>query len=137
MEEPLAGYREIEHTADWELHIWAPDFSGLLVQSARGMYALTLMQLENEPRVTRQLEIVHSDREGLLVDFLTELLFISEDEGLGFDTFELEINDDRFNAHLTGAPIRFQAKEIKAVTYHHLHVRETERRLEVNIVFDV
>ena len=38
---PPHGYREIEHTADWELKVWAPDLRGLLEQAARGMYALS------------------------------------------------------------------------------------------------
>jgi SHS2 domain-containing protein len=36
-----------------------------------------------------------------------------------------------------GAPIQTQSKEIKAVTYHNLEIRETSRGLEVSIVFDV
>ena len=26
----MAGYREVEHTADWELEVWATDLAGLL-----------------------------------------------------------------------------------------------------------
>jgi SHS2 domain-containing protein len=36
----VAGYREREHTADWELEVWAPDLPRLLEQAARGMYRL-------------------------------------------------------------------------------------------------
>jgi len=40
-------------------------------------------------------------------------------------------------AEVAGAPIESIAKEIKAVTYHNLAVRETARGLETTIVFDV
>ena len=41
-----AGFREKEHTADWELDVWAPDLPALLDQAARGMYWLMGAQLE-------------------------------------------------------------------------------------------
>jgi len=132
-----SGFREREHTADWEIQVWAPDLDALLAQAARGMYSLTHIQLQDEPRVTRHVEIPFNDPESLIVDFLSELLFLGEDEALGFDNFEIELDDDILRAKLIGAPIQSQAKEIKAVTYHNMQVRETERGVEVNIVFDV
>jgi SHS2 domain-containing protein len=40
-------------------------------------------------------------------------------------------------AQVESAPIASLAKEIKAVTYHNLAIRQTERGLQANIVFDV
>jgi SHS2 domain-containing protein len=40
-------------------------------------------------------------------------------------------------AEVEGAPVAAIARDIKAVTYHNLVVRETERGLEATIVFDV
>ncbi|MFC2053874.1 archease, partial [Chloroflexota bacterium] len=36
MKREIAGFREIEHTADWELEVWAPDILELLKQAAIG-----------------------------------------------------------------------------------------------------
>jgi SHS2 domain-containing protein len=131
------GFREREHTADWELEVWGPDLATLLEQAARGMYALTQTQLNPETRLTRAFELPYHDPESLLVDFLSELLYLGEDQGIGFDSFDIQLDGDELRAELEGAPIKSQAKEIKAVTYHNLRVRQTERGLEVNIVFDV
>jgi SHS2 domain-containing protein len=38
---------------------------------------------------------------------------------------------------MKGGHLVEQRKEIKAVTYHNLSIRETERGLEAEIVFDV
>lgn len=132
-----AGFREHEHTADWELEVWAPDLPGLLKQAAEGMYALAQTELETSPRTTRTLVVSAPDPESLLVDFLGELLFLGEEDGLAFDHIEIEVSEGRLRANLEGAPIRFQAKEIKAVTYHNLSIRETGHGLVVRIVFDV
>ena len=137
MDTSTAGYREIEHTADWELHIWAPDLTSLLEQAARGMYALSNTRLAAGTRLTRHFEIPFTDRESLLVDFLSELLFYGEDEEIAFDEYQLDFDGFSLAARVGGAPIEEQSKEIKAVTYHRLEVRKTGRGLEVNIVLDV
>jgi len=137
MNSQASGYREIEHTADIELHVWAPDLVALLKQTAKGMYALSGTELAEEPRLTRSFEISFWDRETLLVDFLSELLFYGEDENIGFHGYQLDINKDELKVQAEGASIESQKREIKAVTYHNLEVRETERGLETNIVFDI
>lgn len=137
MKNHLAGFRELEHTADWELEVWALELPALLEQAARGMYSLSELCLQDEPRDERRLEIHSADAEGLLVAFLSELLFVLEDEQVGFDTFHLKIDDNHLEAVLVGAPVIDVKKEIKAVTYHNLKIREEAGGLRVNIVFDV
>ncbi|MEN8171897.1 MAG: archease [Chloroflexota bacterium] len=134
---PRSGFREIEHTADWELQVWAPDFLALLEQAARAMGILLEITLESTPRLHRSFELPFSDQETLLVDFLSELLFLGEDQGIAFDKFELKMFGNSFYASLEGAAIKDQAKEIKAVTYHCLKIRSTAQGLETNLVFDV
>lgn len=132
-----AGYQEIEHTADWELHVWAPDLEALLQTATQGMYALSHTEIDATPREIREFEIPFMDRESLLVDFLSELLFLGEAEGLAFSECQLDFNGSTLMVRASGAAIKAQAKEIKAVTYHRMQIIETERGLEVNIVFDV
>lgn len=131
------GYEEIEHTADFELHVWAPSLPRLLEQAARGMYELSQTELADSPRLTREFEISFSDTESLLVDFLSELLFFGEDVSLAFDEFDLSFVGCSLKARLNGAPIDRQSKEIKAVTFHGMKISETDRGMDVNIVFDV
>lgn len=137
MEDRISGYLELEHTADWQLAVWAPDFVMLLVEAARGMYALSGTRLETKQSESRILEISAQEREVLLVMFLEELLYLGEMEGLAFDKFELKLNNGILSAQLVGGDLISQEKEIKAVTYHNLNIKETERGLEANIVFDV
>ena len=131
------GFQERPHTADWALDVWAPDLPTLLEQAARGMYALMGTRLRAEPRTQRSFELRSSDPESLLVAFLSELLYWGEQEGLGFDTFHLALSGETLQANVGGAPIESQSKEIKAVTYHNLAIRQGERGLETTVVFDV
>ncbi len=132
-----AGFREIEHTADWQLEAWAPELAGLLEQAARGMYKLAGIRLKSEPLTIRSFEIDAGDAETLLVRFLSELLYIQEQEGLGFDGYELKVRGYSLSARLSGAPLASTGKEIKAVTYHNLLVRSNPQGVSVSIVFDV
>jgi SHS2 domain-containing protein len=131
------GHREIDHTADWALEVWAPDLASLLAEAARGMYQLMGVVLANGARQRRRIELAAADRESLLVDFLVELLYLAESEGLAFDVVSIEAAEGGLRASLEGAPMRSRTKDIKAVTYHHLEVRDTARGVETRIVFDV
>lgn len=131
-------FEEISHTADWSLRVWADDLAGLLAESARGMYALANAEPAEGPRVKRELTLDAVDAESLLVAFLEELLYLSESEKLIFDTFsETKIEGFKLKIEMEGAIIESMDKEIKAVTFHNLQIRESERGLEVEIVFDV
>jgi SHS2 domain-containing protein len=137
MESKESGYREIEHTADWELEVWAPDLTSLFIQAARGMYALSGVVLQPGPRLTRALKLEAFDSESLLVSFLSELVFLGEMEDLGFDEYDLSLDGSSLVARVSGACIKDRKKEIKAVTYHNLEITSGPRGLEVRIVFDV
>lgn len=131
------GFREISHTADWELEVWAPDLKSLLEHAARGMYHLTDLKLAHHPQLTRELEILFREPETLLIDFLTELIYLTESERIAFDEFNLQLKGNQLNALLVGSKIESLAKEIKAATYHKLEIRESRDGLVANIVFDV
>jgi SHS2 domain-containing protein len=72
------------------------------------------------------------------VRFLTELLWVEQEQRLGFDGFSIQVdNECDLHAELNGSSILSLDKEIKAVTYHNLAVKASEQGLRVNIVFDV
>jgi len=131
------GFEEIPHTADWSIRVWANELPGLLAESARGMYWLAGAQLADRPRIKRSFDTVGADSESLLVAFLSELVFYTEQEFAGFDDFDIRIKDGRLKAELGGAPLKSLDKAIKAVTWHNLEIKTTARGLEVEIVFDV
>ena len=137
MEEQISGYCELDHTADWEIEVWAPDLAGLFEEAARGMYALSGACLDTSNPESRTIVVSAMEPEVLLVMFLEELLYFGEMENLGFEKFELRLEDGELSAKLEGGSLVSLEKEIKAVTYHNLQIRETGRGIKVNIVFDV
>lgn len=132
-----SGYREIAHTADWELEVWAPDLGSLLVQAALGMYQLTGTQITPLPRIKRMIQLQCEEQETLLIEFLNELLYLGDSEQLAFDEFALQIDGNQIEAEMLGGKIKSMSKEIKAATYHNLNIKRTKQGLIANIVFDV
>ena len=138
MTERVNSFEEIEHTADWAYRVRGKNLGELFIQAAWGLYALVEMQLAPAPQTTRLIQLKGIDRESLLVAWLNELLYFHESEGLGFEGLEIEHLDEiSLQAKVTGAPTQKWLKDIKAVTYHNLAIRETESGLEVTLVLDV
>jgi len=131
-------YDEIEHTADWALRVRGRTLADLFINAAMGMYALSVDAPAIVPQVERTVEVTGVDAETLLVNWLNELLYLTEVEGLVFGQFELvEFAPIRLRAVARGqanAPLR---KHIKAVTFHNLHIASTDHGYQVTIVFDV
>jgi SHS2 domain-containing protein len=132
-------WEEIPHTADLSLRVWGKDLRALFENAARGM--LDLMggiPIENLP-VSEKFYSLHApDWETLLVDWLTELLYLAEDgEVLVGAVDVIEVDDLCLRASVSGWPDGRYDKLIKAVTYHDLSIVSTERGYEVVIVFDV
>ena len=135
---PENNFEEIEHTADWAYRVRGENLAELFIQAALGLYSLVGMQLASGERITRSLQLEGIDRESLLVAWLNELLFFHESEGLGFDRLEIQhLDKTSIQAKVTGAPTQQWLKDIKAVTYHNLAIRETQSGLEVTLVLDV
>lgn len=142
MHKKEAGFREIEHTADVELEVWGADIPTLFGEAAKGMYHLSQIKRKGDGDTqadqSRSFTVRGTDLESLLVAFLSELLFYLETEGLAFDAFDLQFQEDhRLRAQLEGSIIEGRNREIKAVTFHNLNIKETESGWQVRIVFDV
>ena len=74
------GYQEIAHTADWALRVWAPDIYRLLISAVEGMYALSELELSDSETQEVRFSVNALDKESLLVELMSELLFFSESQ---------------------------------------------------------
>lgn len=133
---------EIEHTADWAIRVRARDFRNLFVGAATGMFGLVAER--SKVGLDRQVEIELDaiDIEVLLVDWLNELLYLSEEHNVVFFDFSIHALDLRKE----GARLRAQArggqpdelfKVIKATTFGGLAIVQHDDAVQVEIVFDV
>ncbi len=132
------AYEELEHTADWAIRVRGTDLAELLRNAAMGMLHLSGAVPQAGTSSQRLLQLSASDRESLLVDFLHELLLGLEMRQVTCSEIEIQsATDTALQAVLTEAPAEGPVKHIKAVTYHELHIEQTDQGLVASIVFDV
>lgn len=133
------AWEEVDHTADWALKAWGHDLRALFENAARGMAALIGGEARPGQESThRQFNLSAPDLETLLVDWLTALLILVEDEGAFFEAIEVqEVARASLRGRVSYRPGGQFTKHIKAVTFHNLAVRQTAEGYETVIVFDV
>ncbi|MCK6627628.1 MAG: archease [Anaerolineae bacterium] len=136
---PKVEFEEIEHTADWALRVRGQDLAELLINAARGMSSLLVQELAEIPlEVEKHFELEAADAESLLVNWLSELVYWVEAEGVVFGEYELHhVTPTHLQAVVRGGHVPALQKHIKAVTYHKLEIVETDDGLEATVVFDV
>lgn len=136
-----AGFEPLEHTADEGVRVWAPDWSGLLEQAARGMFAVIADPRSVRPERERRVALRADSREALLHDWLEELNGLHQSEGELYAAFEVEADDVSLRARVRGEaidPARHALRtEVKAVTWHDLRVEESGEGLRARVLFDV
>ena len=141
-------YRELDHTADRALQVWGRELVDLFAGAARGMCSL-MGDLEGlVPGGWRTVRLESTDLEGLLVEWLNELLYLIESEGLLFVEYRIESLSTSevardgtpgatMTAHLGGAVAPVTKADIKAATFHDLALVEDAAGWSATITFDV
>jgi SHS2 domain-containing protein len=129
---------EVEHTADWAIRVCGATLPELFVNAATGMYSLVADLSSAEPTIERVIKVKGIDAEALLVNWLNELIYHTEMDGEIFCEFHIDSFDHtRLIATVrAGRGIELR-KQIKAVTFHDLHITTSDRGYQVTIVFDV
>lgn len=135
-------YKIIEHTADIGIEATAPSLETAFAEAARGMFSIITGSSAFKPIVHHQIDIENpGDNEILLVDWLSELLYIFDVENLVLSDFDIVITDKRLTATAHGEPFNRKrhgtGTEIKAVTYHMLKITTHKNGVTIKVLFDI
>jgi len=135
-------FEEIEHTADLAIRAYGRDMRELFANAAQGMFALMVEPSLEESACQREVSLEATptkwDYEGLLVDWLNELIYLHEVGGETYSQFAIEtLSPTELKAQVTGGPTKIKTRAIKAATFHDLAIEETANGLVATVVFDV
>ena len=139
MKEP---YEFIDHTADIAIKASGKTLAEAFENAAKGMFDIITDKSEIESVGQYGIELEAPDLEQLLVDWLSELLFINTSQNLVFGFFKVELDEKKkkLSAKIFGEKYDISKHkigvEIKAVTYHMLEVRN-KRPDHVQVLFDI
>jgi SHS2 domain-containing protein len=142
-------YEILEHTADLKIKVFAEDKKELFENAMLGMFeSAGYKAVGNSESFEREIKVYTHDLISLLVDFLSEVLYLSEVEQEIYDKVEfLKFQEDtskidslRFSleAVLIGKKLKSRETLIKGVTYHDLKISQlTDGSWETVILFDI
>jgi SHS2 domain-containing protein len=135
-------YRILDHTADVGLEAQGATLAEAFANAATGMYSIMVHLDRVSGKVQRKVEVEAEDVEGLLTNWLLELLFATEVEGLVFGHFDVQkASPTRLVAIARGEPLdptrHPKGAVVKAVTRHHLEVKPFEGGYRVRVILDI
>ena len=136
-------YEPFEHTSEAGIIARGATLAEAFANTAEGMYALILELDGIEEQVERKVALEGDTHEALLVDWLLELVFLTETEELVFRRFAVdELTDRRLRARVWGErfdPERHRSHNlmVKAVTHHLLEIEREDGGYRVQVLFDI
>ncbi len=135
------AYKFLEHTADVKFEATGRTLGGVFESSAKALFA-TIVNLDKvEATEEREIRVSAENIEDLLHDWLAELLFLFETEGLVFSEFKANVDDKKLEAAGTAKGERLKGEhalhgDVKAITYHELKV-EKKDGYKATVILDV
>jgi SHS2 domain-containing protein len=137
MNSPSVRFEEVEHVADAALRVYGGDWNALLTNAAVGMFSLIADWADAPLSSEREIYLRSVDSETLLVDWLNELLYLHEIEGVVYVDFDiLDASPNSLRAVVRGTRRWHPRTAIKAVTFNDLLIARTEEGYMATIVFD-
>lgn len=138
----MAIYKLIEHTADLGIRVEGADLKALFINSASAMYDLIADASAIRPGKPIRIKAQAQNRDELLKNWLSELLYHFHVKGMLFSRFDIEVLDENNIASVVFGEKIDTARhslrhEIKAVTFHNLHIHKTDNGFSTDIIFDV
>ena len=142
------GHEFLEHTADIQVHAWAPSLEALCKEI--GLVLSRVMVESPKISIEREIEVIveAEDLEALLFDWLTEFLFYMDTEQFvvgDISIKSLERSGDggwAIDSILAGEQFKegqhVSGTEVKAITYSYMQIGKRDDGLyHLMIIFDI
>lgn len=135
-------YDLIDHTADIGVKAYGKTLSECFENAAKGMFDIITDNSEIGSVGQYDINLEADSLEQLLVDWLSELLFLNSANNLVFGFFKTDIDEknNKLSGRVFGEKFDLSkhkiGAEIKAVTYHMLEIKVNKRK-HVQVLFDI
>jgi len=138
----MKTYELIDHTADVGVIAYGKTLSEAFEYAAKAMFDIITDNSEIESIGQYNIKLEAPDLEQLLVDWLSELLFLNSAKNLVFGFFKVYLDEKNNSLTATIFGDKYDISkhkigaEIKAVTYHILEVKN-KKPFHVQVLFDI
>ncbi len=135
-------YRVLEHTADVGFEAYGATRAQVFAHAARALTDLMVEASSVVPRQAADVRVEGDGPAGLLVNWLSEILYRFDAQGWVYGEFEiLELSEHALAARLQGEPfdrVRHRVKtQVKAVTYNQLLFEESPQGWRARVFVDI
>lgn len=135
----MKKYEILEHRADLKIKVFAKTKKELFENAMIGMFKAGNYQIEeNSKEIKRKVSVQSSAFDLLLIDFLSEILYLTETKKEIYSKVNFKKFSDSFLEGLVFGKKLKKIGIIKAVTYHNLKIKKRkDGLLEAEILFDI
>ena len=132
-------YEILEHKADLKIRVFGKTKEELFLNALLGMTESLKPDVKSDEEITRQIKINSPDLPALLVDFLSEVLYLIQTNKEIYNNVKFKkITNTEIEAELFGQKVERFGEDIKAVTYHQLDIhRKEDGTWEATVLFDI
>jgi len=138
----MKRFETFNHTADIGLLIYGENLKKLFENAGEAFFTIITEIDKVKPQLLRKVEIGSERIECLMVDWLSELLYLHDVENLLFNRFHVEsVGKDGLKAFAKGEVfqegVHIIKTQVKAVTYHQIEVRQIDGIWRAKIILDL
>lgn len=131
-------YEVLEHKADLKIRVFGKNKKKLFKNTMIGMFNSAKYE-GADAKVKREIKISSLDLFSLLVDFLSETLYLSEvNHEVYYNIQFKKFSDKEIEGTLIGKKLKRIGAQIKGVTYHNLDIHQRkDKTWETTALFDI
>ncbi len=138
----MKRFEILDHTADIGIVVYGEDLKALFENAGEAFFHLITDLRKVRRRMERRVNLGGESLDRLMVDWLSELLYLHDVENLLFKGFEVDsIGQDGLRATVKGEPfqegVHVIKTGVKAVTYHQIEVRQEKRGWRAQVILDL
>ena len=136
----MQKYQVLEHTADLKIKAFGKDKKELFLNAMVGMFESAQYEVDEKSKtLKRKVKIESLDLPSLLVDFLSEVLYLSETNWEVYKEIKFEkFSEKEIKATLSGKKLKRIGIQIKGVTYHNLDIHQKkDETWQATVLFDI
>lgn len=132
-------YEILDHPADLKIRAFGKTKEELFLNILYAMGNYQKGEIKDKAVIKREIRVESPDLAALLVDFLSEVLYLSQiNKEIFSDVKFTKFTDTELEAELFGQKAECFGEDIKAVTYHGLDISQTKDGIwQATILFDI
>ena len=138
----LTGFEYFDHTGDLGIRLFGESLEDLFQQAGKAFTSIITLPEKIRLKEEKKIRVTADDPEGLLVNWLNEMVFLFDVRGMMFREFEI-LSVDKGSVSAIGRGEKYDPAVhiiktlIKGATHHQLKIAKDHGKWEARVVLDL